>query len=59
MFWIYLTALAILIGAEFNAELAKRRDSLFRGHVQELSGRRRKAESGGSLPDPTPDRSAA
>jgi membrane protein len=32
MFWIYLTALAILIGAELNAELAKRRDSLFRSH---------------------------
>lgn len=35
MFWIYLTALAILIGAEANAELAKRRDSLFRGHLKE------------------------
>ena len=58
MFWIYLTALAILIGAEFNAELAKRRDSLFRGHVQELSGRR-KASQGRGIPDPTPDRSAA
>jgi membrane protein len=34
MFWIYLTALAILIGGEANAELAKRRDSLFRGHVK-------------------------
>lgn len=34
MFWIYLTALAILIGAEANAELAKRRDSLFRGHLK-------------------------
>jgi membrane protein len=32
MVWIYITALAILIGAEFNAELAKRRDALFRGH---------------------------
>lgn len=32
MFWIYLMALAILIGAELNAELAKRRDSLLRGH---------------------------
>lgn len=59
MFWIYLTALAILIGAEFNAELAKRRDSLFRGHVQEFSGRRRKGDRDGSPPDPTPDRSAA
>jgi len=35
MFWIYLTALAILIGAEVNAELAKRRDSLFRGQLKE------------------------
>jgi membrane protein len=34
MFWIYLTTLAILIGAEANAELAKRRDSLFRGHLK-------------------------
>jgi membrane protein len=34
MFWLYLTALAILIGAEANAELAKRRDSLFRGHLK-------------------------
>lgn len=41
MFWIYITALAILIGAEFNAELAKRRDSIFRRHVQEMLGRRR------------------
>ena len=38
MFWIYLTALAILIGAETNAELAKRRDSLFRGHVKASPG---------------------
>lgn len=34
MFWIYITALAILIGAELNAELAKRRDSVFRGHLK-------------------------
>jgi membrane protein len=34
MFWMYLTALAILIGAEASAELAKRRDSLFRGHLK-------------------------
>jgi membrane protein len=34
MLWTYLTALAILIGAEANAELAKRRDSLFRGHLK-------------------------
>lgn len=32
MFWIYLMALATLIGAEVNAELAKRRDTLYRGH---------------------------
>jgi membrane protein len=35
MFWIYLTALAILIGGEANAELAKRRDALFRGHLKQ------------------------
>jgi membrane protein len=34
MFWLYLTALAILIGAEVNAEIAKRMDSLFRGHLK-------------------------
>ncbi|MFP5228401.1 MAG: YihY/virulence factor BrkB family protein [Acidobacteriota bacterium] len=33
MFWVYITALAILIGAELNAEVAKRRDVLFRGGV--------------------------
>lgn len=33
MFWIYLTALAILIGAEVNAEMAKRRDAIFRAHL--------------------------
>ncbi len=38
MFWIYLTALAILIGAEVNAELAKRRDSLFRAQVKASEG---------------------
>lgn len=58
MFWIYLTALAILTGAEINAELAKRRDSLFRGHVQSLFGRR-KAGQARQVPDPAPDRSAA
>lgn len=30
MFWIYLMALAILTGAELNAEIAKRRDTLLR-----------------------------
>lgn len=30
MFWTYLMALAILTGAEMNAELAKRRDTLLR-----------------------------
>jgi membrane protein len=44
MFWIYLTALAILVGAEVNAELAKRRDSLFRGHRK--AGRNEAAGSG-------------
>ena len=34
MFWIYLTALAILIGAEANAEIAKRRGSLFADSTQ-------------------------
>lgn len=54
MFWIYLTALAILIGAEMNAELAKRRDSLFRGHVKEGEKRRKekaaKTKKGGLIP---------
>ncbi|HTV81296.1 MAG TPA: YihY/virulence factor BrkB family protein [Acidobacteriaceae bacterium] len=35
IFWIYLTALAILIGGEVNAELAKHRDALFRGHLKQ------------------------
>lgn len=47
MFWIYLTALAVLIGAETNAELAKRHDSLFRGHFQESWGRKRRRSSAG------------
>ncbi|HEX4311490.1 MAG TPA: YihY/virulence factor BrkB family protein [Acidobacteriaceae bacterium] len=34
MFWMYVTSLAILIGGEVNAEIAKRRDSLFRGHLK-------------------------
>jgi membrane protein len=46
MFWIYLTALAILIGAELNAELAKRRDSLFRGHLKASERERMAAEKG-------------
>ena len=40
MFWIYLVALAILIGAEMNAEMAKRRDTLFRRHVHAAWGSR-------------------
>jgi membrane protein len=47
MLWTYLTALAILIGAEANAELAKRRDSLFRGHVK--AGERERQASLGTL----------
>lgn len=35
MFWVYITALSILIGGEANAELAKHRDALFRGHRKE------------------------
>jgi membrane protein len=35
MFWVYLTALVILIGGEANAEIARRRDSLFRGHLKQ------------------------
>lgn len=46
MFWIYLTALAILVGAELNAELAKRRDSLFRGHLKEAERERMAAGKG-------------
>jgi membrane protein len=34
MLWMYLTAFAILVGAEANAELAKRKDKLFRAKVQ-------------------------
>lgn len=41
MLWMYITALVILIGAELNAEIGKRRDSLFRRHLQEAYGRRR------------------
>jgi membrane protein len=46
MFWIYLTALAILTGAELNAELAKRRDSLYRGHLKQTERERLAAEKG-------------
>ena len=46
MFWVYLTALAILIGAELNAELAKRWDSLFRGHLKATERERMAAEKG-------------
>ncbi|MGB6160468.1 MAG: YihY/virulence factor BrkB family protein [Acidobacteriaceae bacterium] len=49
MFWIYLTALAILIGGEVNAELAKRRDSLFRGHLK--AGERERGASAGTFED--------
>ena len=41
MLWVYLTALVILIGGEMNAEIAKRHDALFRGHLQSIYGRRR------------------
>jgi membrane protein len=47
MFWIYLTALVTLMGAELNAEIAKRRDSLFRGH---LKATWKQASSGGTKP---------
>jgi membrane protein len=59
MFWIYLTAFVILSGAELNAELAKRRDSLYRGHVQANSGRRRKRQSGMTSGGAVNDRPAA
>ena len=59
MFWIYLTALVILAGAELNAELAKRRDSLYRGHVQESFGRRRRGQPANTNGGTVSDRPAA
>lgn len=56
MFWMYWTALAIMIGAETNAEIGKRRDSLFRRHLQETYGRRKKDQR---RQIPAPGRSAA
>ncbi|MGA7521446.1 MAG: YihY/virulence factor BrkB family protein [Acidobacteriaceae bacterium] len=41
MFWVYMVALATLAGAELNAELAKRRDALFRSEPSPASHRRR------------------
>ena len=40
MFWIYLTSLAVLAGAELNAELAKSRNRIFRGHLRPLAAKR-------------------
>jgi membrane protein len=58
MFWMYWTALAIMIGAETNAEIGKRRDSLFRRHLQETYGRR-KRDQRRQIPAPATDRTAA
>jgi membrane protein len=44
MFWTYLMALAILTGAELNAELAKRRDKLLRADKNAM--RREKSPAG-------------
>lgn len=57
MLWIYMIALAILIGAEMNAEIGKRRDSLFRRHVQETYGRR--GSKGRQIAAPFQDRTVA
>lgn len=57
MLWMYITALVILVGAETNAEIGKRRDSLFRRHLQESYGR--KGKRGRKSPAPSPDRTAA
>lgn len=46
MFWVYMTAFIILVGGEVNAEMAKRRDAIFRGHLNEgIEERRRKREA--------------
>lgn len=42
MFWVYMTALIVIIGGEVNAEMAKRRDAIFRGHLNESIEERRK-----------------
>lgn len=54
MLWVYLTSLAILIGAETNAELAKRKDALFRRHVKDTARQAKTRDSG-----PVPRRPAA
>lgn len=58
MLWMYLSALIILIGAEINAEIGKRRDSLFRRHLQETYGRR-KRDQRRHMPAPASGRTAA
>lgn len=57
MFWIYLMALATLIGAEMNAELAKRRDSILRGHQKAAWKHAREQQK--QRPDSTAGRPAA
>lgn len=45
MFWVYMTALVILLGGEANAEIAKHRDTIYRGHLNDsIEERRRKKE---------------
>lgn len=58
MFWFYLTALAILIGAEMNAEIAKRRDALFRHHIQTVHGKRPGVQHR-RIPSPSPRKTVA